>query len=67
MLMDEWKRRLFGWALKVVPTCDLQFALSLREGVTAHRLRVGDVAELALGNAAGRRITGPCTITVNVD
>lgn len=60
-------RRIAAVVLRVFPTCDLQFALSTRLGVSAIQLGLGEMAALQIGNQQAQQISGPCTLTVNHD
>lgn len=54
-------------ALAAVPTCELQWELEHREGVTAYKLGPEPRFSIVVDGAVVHGGKGPCTLTVNID
>ena len=54
-------------ALAAVPTCELQWELERREGVTVYKLGPEPRFSIVVDGAVVHDGKGPCTLTVNID
>ena len=53
--------------LAAVPTCELQWELERREGVTVYKLGPEPRFSVVVDGAVVHEGKGPCTLTVNID
>lgn len=62
--MSDWQHRALrfvnSFLLKAIPTCDLQWALETREGVSTYTLGVDQTSTF-------NDVRGPCTVSINID
>jgi len=53
--------------LDVISTCELQWELERREGITAYKLGPESRYNIVVDGAIVHAGKGPCTLTVNID
>ncbi len=53
--------------LATTPTCELQWELERREGITVYKLGPGPRFSIVVDGAVVHDGKGPCTLTVNID
>lgn len=53
--------------LASVPTCELQWELERREGISARRLGLDDAVSVLVNGEHWRDARGPLTVTINTD
>ena len=53
--------------LDVVPTCERQWELERREGITSHKLGPESRYSIVVDGAVVHDGKGPCTLTANID
>ncbi len=66
-LFYDTQRALFRGITSLVPTCDLQFAISSRLGVQSIFLDPTKTAELVRDSQPDLLVHGPAWITINKD
>lgn len=66
-IIYQSERLFFRIITKVIPTCDLQFAIAKREAVVSHFIDPHQTAELNLAQRSNVLVHGPAWITINKD